>query len=98
MRIRGVLVAGFRVHGYAPYDLVTSLPPTRFVPLIQAIARLEALSRMIPKRAAFEKWMALNQKENVSVNELAGMVSIARADVDRLRLQAKTWRRPIPAR
>lgn len=87
-----------RVHGYAPYDLVTTLPPNRFVGLIQASARLEALLRMIPKRASFEKWMTLNQKENVSVNELVGMVASARAEVERLLPQAKTWRRPIPAR
>ena len=86
-----------RVHGYAPYNLSSTLPSDRVATLIQAIARLEALTRMIADRARFENWATRNQKENVSVNELTQMVAVANADVTRLRNQLKTWRRPVPA-
>lgn len=86
-----------RVHGYAPYDLSSTLPSDRISTLILAIARLEAFTRMLSDRARFENWANRNQKQNVSVNELSQMVAVAGADVQRLRSQLKTWRRPVPA-
>jgi hypothetical protein len=87
-----------RVHGYAPYDLATTLPPDRVVPLIQAKARAEAFTRMLSSRAQFENWQSLNQKESISINELGQMIAQALSDADRLEASLKTWRRPVPAR
>jgi hypothetical protein len=87
-----------RVHGYAPYDLSSSLPPDAFVPLILAIARSEALRRMIGDRAKFEQWMAENQTQNVTVNELVLLVNEADAERARLQREIKVWRKPVPGR
>lgn len=87
-----------RVHGYAPYDLSSTLPPDAFVPLILAIARAEALRRMIGDRAKFEQWMAENQTQNVTVNELVLMVNEADAERERLNRDLKVWRAPVPGR
>lgn len=87
-----------RVHGYAPYDLNVTAPPLRLQKLALAIARAEALRRMVGSRARYEKWMALNQKANVSVNELTQMMNEADGEAARLRSMSKTWRRPVPAR
>lgn len=87
-----------RVHGYQPYDLSTTLPPDAFVPLILAAARAEALRRMIGDRAKFEQWMAENQTQNVTVNELVLMVNEADAERERLMRSLKVWRKPVPGR
>lgn len=87
-----------RVHGYAPYDLSSNLPPDAFVPLVLAVARTEALRRMIGDRAKFEQWMAQNQTQNVSVNELVLMVNEADAEATRLMRNLKVWRKPVPGR
>ena len=86
------------VHGYGSYDLTTTLPPDIYVPFVLATARAEALRVMVPKRAAFEKWMTINQKSNVSVNEISGMISQAENEAERQRARMKTWRKPKPAR
>jgi hypothetical protein len=86
------------VHGWAPYNLATTLPPDRHVPLILAIARAEACRREIARRAAFKNWMTLEQTQNISVNELVLMVNEADNEAMRLRTMLKTWRRPVPAR
>lgn len=87
-----------RVHGYAPYDLSSALPPDAFVPLILAIARAEALRRMKDDRAKFEQWMNENQTQNVTVNELVLMVNEADAEIARLTRNLKVWRKPVPGR
>lgn len=85
------------VHGYGTYDLVVSLPPDQYVPFILASAQAEAIRTMVPKRAAFDKWMKLNQKESMSVNELSQMLSTAEAKAERELARIKTWRKPKPA-
>lgn len=87
-----------RVHGYGSYDLTTTLPPDIYVPFILATARAEAWRTMISSRARFENWMKLNQKENVSVNELSQMIAQAEQEAERHRARMKTWRKPKPAR
>lgn len=88
----------FVVHGYGTYDLVTANPPDIYVPFILATARAEAWRVMVGDRARFEEWMTLNQKENVSVNELSQMISQAEAEAERQRARMFTWRKPKPAR
>lgn len=87
-----------RVHGYAPYDLTVTYPPDAFVPLILATARAEALRRMVGDRAKFEQWMAENQTQNVTVNELVLLVNEADAERARLMREIKVWRKPVPGR
>lgn len=88
----------FRVFGYGVYDLVTTLPEDRFVPLILAQAASEALRRMIPNRAQFKKWLVRNQEQNVSVNELIQMVNESDAEAEKLYQRAWTWKKPVPGR
>lgn len=87
-----------RVHGHAPYDLVTALPLDRHVPLILAIARAEAGRREITRRMNFKQWMNENQTQNVTVNELVLLVNEADAEAARLSAEMKTWRKPKPGR
>lgn len=86
------------VHGYGLFNLTASLPPPTLVPYILAKAQAEAISRMLPSRAQFENWMKINQKENVSVNELAQMLNQAEQKAERELSRLKTWRKPKPAR
>lgn len=88
----------FLVHGYKEYDLVTNLPLERYVPLVIAKARAEAYRRALGDRAKFEKWQALNQTQNISVNEMIQMVNEADKEAQRLEGSAFTWRRPKPGR
>jgi hypothetical protein len=86
------------VHGYGTYDLSSNFPPEQYINFIMAAARLDAVRVMLPKRASFEKWLTLNQKENVSVNELAQIMAQAEGEMERERSRMKTWRRPLPGR
>lgn len=88
-----------RVHGYGRYGTATNLIPDDYVPLVLAQARAEALRRMADDRAKFEVWLARNQKQSVTVNELLQMVNDADIEIQRLRfLLPRTWRRPVPGR
>jgi hypothetical protein len=86
-----------RVHGYAPYDLVTNLPPDRYVQTILAMAAGEAVTVMRDDRAKFKQWEALSQSQNISVNEFTQMISQANSEYRFLLSQNRTWRRPKPA-
>lgn len=88
----------FLVHGYKEYDLATNLPLERHAPLIVAKARAEAYRRALGDRAKFQQWQALNQTQNVSVNEMIQMVNEADNEAKRLEQSAFTWRRPKPGR
>lgn len=88
----------FVIHGYGTYNLGGGEPPDMYVPYILAAASAEAVKRMIPKRAAFTQWMKLNQKENVSVNELSQMLNQFESTAQRELSRMKTWRKPKPAR
>jgi hypothetical protein len=75
------------------------LVPDDYVPLVLAQARAEALRRMADDRAKFEVWLARNQKQSVSVNELMQLVNDADIEIERLRQRLpRTWRRPVPGR
>jgi hypothetical protein len=87
----------FLLHGYKEYDLVTNLPPDRYVPLVMARARAEAYRRALGDRAKFQQWQALNQTQNISVNEMIQMVNDAEMAEQRLEKSAFTWRKPKPA-
>jgi hypothetical protein len=86
-----------RVHGYAPYDLVTNLPPDRYVQTILAMAAAEAVRVMMTDRAKFKQWDAISQNQNITVNEFTQMVNEGDAEYRQLLSQNRTWRRPKPA-
>jgi len=77
----------------------THYVPDDYVSLALAQARAEALRRMADDRSKFEVWLARNQKQNVTVNELLQMVNDADIEMERLRRRLpRTWRRPVPGR
>lgn len=86
------------VHGYGTYDLTTNYIPDAVVPLVTAIARAEAYRRMSGSRAKFETWLAANQSQNVTVNELLLLVNEADAEANRLARQLRRWHKPVPGR
>lgn len=87
------------VHGYGVYDFVDNQIPDDWVPLVLAKARGEAYRRIAGDRARYEQWMASNQTQNMSVNELLGLIDNADRDADRLdRMLPRTVRLPVPGR
>ena len=86
-----------RVHGWAPYDLNENPPKDRHVQLVLALARAEACRREVARRVNFTDWQAVNQVQNISVNELVLMVNEADSEARLLFQELKTWRRPSPA-
>jgi hypothetical protein len=86
-----------RIHGWAPYDLVTNLPRERHAQLILAMATSTLAKRELARRYAFKEWQTVNQVQNISVSELIMMVNDAEAREAELFRQLKTWRRPVPA-
>lgn len=88
-----------RLHGYGRYDTSTNLIPDSLVPLVIARARAEAYRREGAKRANFLQWQASEQQQNMSVNELIGLINEADAAANMLAAQTPhTWRRPVPGR
>ncbi len=87
------------VHGYGIYDLVDSTPPDHWVPYILARSRAEAYRRIAGDRARYEQWLASNQTQNMSVNELLNLIQDADSEADRQwRTMPRTVRRPVPGR
>jgi hypothetical protein len=76
---------------------VSQLPPDKAIPLILALARAEALRRMVGDRARFVQW-AGSAQANVTVNELVLMLNDADREVERLRRTYPAWEKPVPGR
>lgn len=87
-----------RLTSYGRFDLTANYIPDDFVPLLLAVARAEAYRRMAGSRARFEKWLALNQKQNVTVNELILLINEADSEAEQLRRRIRVWQRPVPGR
>ena len=87
-----------RLLGYGRYDVATNLIPDDYVALVLAIARAEALRRLVGNRARFKQWLSRQQTQNTTVNELILMVNEADAEAKALRSMYRTWRRPVPGR
>lgn len=88
----------FRVHGYGNYDVTTNVIDDSMVPLVLARARAEAYRRMGASRIQFENWLAHNQTQNVSVNELMQLINEAEREAELLERQVYTIKKPVPAR
>jgi hypothetical protein len=96
-----LVVAGdvMHLHGYGRYDAVSNLIPDDLEPLVLAQARAEAYRRLAGDRQRFKAWLARNQTQNVSINELLQIINEADNEVVRLRaLTPKTYQRPVPGR
>lgn len=88
----------YRVHGYGNYNHTTNLIPDNLVPLVLARARSEAYRRLGADRVQFKNWLASNQTQNVSVNELMQLINEADREAEMLDRQAYTIKKPVPAR
>lgn len=87
-----------QLYSSANYDLKTNVIPDDYVSALLAIARAEALRRLITNRARFKKWQVANQVQNVSVNELIQMVNEADRNASEEELLLKQWQLPVQAR
>lgn len=87
-----------RLTSYGRFDLTTNLIPDDYVLYLLAVARAEAYRRMAGDRVKFEVWLAKNQKQNVTVNELILLLNEADAEAEKLRRQIRVWQRPVPGR
>lgn len=86
-----------RVHGYAPYDLATNLPPDKYVQTILAMAAAEAVRVMMVDRAKYKQWDVISQNQNISVNEFIQMVNEGDNEARMLAREQRVWRKPKPA-
>lgn len=87
-----------RIYGTGRYDLSTYLVPDEYVPAVLAVARAEALSRLVSDRARFKQWQVANQVQNISVNELIQMVNQAEVRAAEETALLKRWQMPVTAR
>lgn len=88
----------FRVHGYGRYDATNNGIDDSLVPLVLARARAEAYRRLGADRIKFENWLASNQTQNVSVNEMLQLINEAEREAEFLERQSWTIKKPVPAR
>jgi hypothetical protein len=87
-----------KLMAYGRYDTTTNLIPDEFVPLVLARARAEAYRRMGADRVKFKDWLARNQSQNMSINELVELINEADREVVRLEAQHKVWQHPVSGR
>lgn len=89
----------FRLVGLAKYDATVNLIPDELVPLVLARARAKAWQRALSDRLNFRQWATQNQIQNVSINEMIGMIRVGMAEFEDLynRLP-RARRRPVPGR
>lgn len=87
------------LHGTGVYDTATNLIPDHLIALVIARARAEAYRRVMADRERFKTWLARNQTQNVSLNEMLQMVNEADAEAARLsRETPRTWQKPVSGR
>lgn len=65
---------------------------------VNAMARAEAYRRIVGQRQRFTAWIARNQNQNVSVNELLAMVNEAERAAKILDTENRVWQKPVPGR
>lgn len=87
-----------RLHGYGRYDVSTNLIADDYVPLVLARARAEAYRRVMSDRERFKTWLARNQTQNVSINEMLQVINEADAEANRLARETHVWQKPVPGR
>lgn len=87
-----------RVHGYGPYDFTTNTPDTTVQMAIMALARAEALRRLVTDRARFRQWAQSNPRGDTSTNELIQSVNEADAEAQRILRSIKLIQKPTVGR
>lgn len=93
------LGGSLRLSGLRKYDLTTSLIPDNLVDLVISLARAEAYRRALGDRMRFKQWATTNQIQNVSVNEMLGIINESERKAAEMRQNTpRTQRRPVPAR
>jgi hypothetical protein len=87
-----------RLTGYGRFDATANYVPDDYVRLVLALARAEAYRRMAGDRVRFKEWLASNQTQNVTVNELLLLINEADSEADKLYRLHRVWQRPVPGR
>lgn len=87
-----------QLHGYGRYDTSSNPVPDDFVLLVLAKARAEAYRRIAADRERFKNWLARNQAQNVTVNELLLMIAEADREAFRQEQHTRVWQRPVQGR
>lgn len=87
-----------QLYATANYDIENNVIPDDYVAAILAVARAEALRRLVSDRARFKQWQVANQVQNISVNELIQMVNEADRNASEEELLLKQWQLPVEAR
>ena len=88
-----------RLGGILKYDVTTNLIPDDITGVVISSARAEAYRRALGDRMRFKQWATTNQIQNVSVNEMLGVISESERKVaEYMSRHPRTQRRPVPAR
>lgn len=88
-----------KLHGYGAYNVTTFPVADAFVPLVLAMARAEAYRRIGADRERFKVWLARNQRQNISMDELLSLSGEATREAERLRQRVpRTSHKPVPGR
>lgn len=88
-----------RLSGLRKYNVTTYLIPDNLVDLVISLARSEAYRRALGDRMRFKQWATTNQIQNVSVNEMLGIINESERKAAEMRATTpRTQRRPVPAR
>lgn len=87
-----------RVHGYAPWTWSATDFPFEVQQLIIAIARAEALRRLVHERSRFRQWATSNPRSDVSVTELLSMTNEADNFARELKSNLRVIKRPVQGR
>ncbi len=88
-----------RVHGYAPYTFSgTTNPPALVQDAILALARAEALRRVVGERARFEQYATANPRSDTSMAELISEINEAQGEAERLLSNIRLIKKPAPGR
>lgn len=87
-----------QLHGYGRYDTASNAVPDDFVPLVLAKARAEAYRRIAADRERFKNWLARNQSQNVTVNELLLMINEADRDALQHERRLQVFQKPVQGR
>lgn len=101
LHIGAIASAGDVLHlqGYGLYDTSSNPVPDILIELVLARARSEAYRRVLADRERFKAWLARNQNQNVSLNEMLQLSRDADADADKhARMAPRTWQRPVSGR
>lgn len=88
----------FRIHGYVDYDYTTNTPPQMVQNAILAVARAEALRRILAERARFEQYASSNPRGDSSMTEVYSEVQDAQRQAESELNKIRLLRMPMAGR